>query len=168
MFWTISACLCLAQLPAVETAYDRVFLDANCRSFGLAVEYAVHRLGMDLDAFFEAFLTSGIAPFVEDGGWDICDGGCPGWALARKILGDAPREKAPDPGWRSGRTREYRTGWALAWYQWKKAEPFADILGDVLASEIVGMELPYRKADLTGFGDALDAIRARRRCQNEN
>ncbi len=44
-----------------------------------------------------------------------------------------------------------------------------EILRDVAASEFVAMpELPCRKAALSAFGEALDALRTRRRCQNEN
>ena len=44
-----------------------------------------------------------------------------------------------------------------------------DVKGAVSVSEIVAMpELPNLKANLPAFGDALDALRARRRCQNEN
>ena len=155
-----------------EASYDRAWLGPSMWTLGEALECAGRDLGESLDGFFRDFILSGLASEFETG-LPLCDGGCSGLELVQLVLewrGETlPEDAGGDGPWLQEPSPEYRAGWALAWYQWKRNEPFMEILRDVSASEIVAMpELPCRKAALSAFGEALDALRTRRRCQNEN
>ncbi len=146
-----------------EAAYDRAWLGPSRWTLGEALECAVHDLGMEADAFFRDFIVSGLVAEFELG-LPICNGGCSGLELVQLVLEwhgeEMPEDAGGDGPWLPEPTLEYRTGWALAWYQWKKAESFEDIVRDIPVSEVVAMsELPWRKADLPSFGVALDALR---------
>lgn len=56
------------------------------------------------------------------------------------------------------RSEEYWTGWALAWYQWRTALPFRDIVRGVPIEDILALYHPYHEMDIRQFGDKMDEL----------
>lgn len=51
---------------------------------------------------------------------------------------------------------EYRSGWALAFYQWHSFRSFMDILSAVSLSDLIRMYPVYREMDILQFVDHMD------------
>ncbi|MBR5049817.1 MAG: DUF4116 domain-containing protein, partial [Desulfovibrio sp.] len=148
-----------------ERAYGRSQLDKIMSLLGYALAYAVLEAGEDPDLFFRDFIASGLAERIGHGDADSHDDNAAtriAFAVLRWRGVPEFELKNPKAGywWAPEHSPEYRAGWALAWYQWKKCEPFADIVRDVPLFRIIGMELPKLKTDLPAFEKALDALRS--------
>ena len=147
-----------------ERAYARGRLDEIMALLGYALAYAVLEAGEDPDIFFRDFIASGLAERIGHGTVD-CRDGYIATRIAFAVLSwrGVPEFKLKNPRdgyrWAPEHSPEYRAGWALAWYQWMKCEPFADIVSDVPLARIIGMDLPKLKTDLPAFAAALDELR---------
>ena len=129
------------------------------KRLGCAVDYAVNELGLGADGFMEDFVSSGIAGEFEAGNPAYL-AGCSGIELARAVLRRAGTEELPKSTRFCHRdTPEFWAGWALAWYQRRRGEPFADIIRDVPLSEIASMFHPVHEAPLQKFEEVMDARR---------
>lgn len=144
--------------------YDESYLEDFRCNLGNAFEYAALDCGANLDEFFHAFITTGIARRVETGdprylvgysGFELV-----GMAVSASGLRTG---NLPDPTLRESRSPEYWAGWILAYYQWFRAERFCDLeRGGLTPSVVRGMYLLHEAGE-EKFVESADALLAKNR-----
>lgn len=139
-------------------AYDKVYLEKARTALGRMLDFAVYDLKYDISAFFDLFLTSGIAGRFENGDYTVI-AGMSGVELAYLVLekSNIPILRIP-PNYTVDRSEEYWTGWALAYYQWETAMPFAEIVRHIPMQDIVALYSPYHEMDIRQFVDKMNAL----------
>ena len=136
-------------------AYDELYLGRAQIALGAMLDYAVNDLHFKLEKFYHLFLAVGLAGKFERGDAS-CIAGCSGAELALNTLRLAGLETDPIlPGFREGRSKEFWTGWALAYYQWSEAEAFRRIEEYMPVKKILEMYDPYHEMDIRQFADAV-------------
>lgn len=139
-------------------AYDKVYLEKARTALGRMLDFAVYDLKYDISAFFDLFLTSGAAGRFESGDYTVI-AGMSGVELAYLVLekSNIPIQRIP-PNYTVDRSEEYWTGWALAYYQWETAMPFAEIVRHIPMQDIVALYSPYHEMDIRQFVDKMNAL----------
>ena len=85
--------------------------------------------------------------------------GMSGIKLAYKVLElSGVQQERVKPNHAANRSEEFWTGWALAYYQWKTAISFAEIIHDIPIKEIMALYSPYHEMDIRQFADKMDAL----------
>jgi len=122
------------------------------------LDFAVYDLNYDLTEFFDLFLSSGVADLVEQGECRVTVG-MSGVELAYQVLeaSKVPYERVM-PKYTAGRSREYWTGWALAYYQWETALRFSEIVSNVPIKDIEELYSPYHEMDIRQFCDKMNDL----------
>ena len=139
-------------------AYDKVYLEKARTALGRMLDFAVYDLKYDISAFFDLFLTSGVAGRFESGDYSVI-AGMSGVELAYLVLeksGVSVRRIAPN--YTIDRSEEYWAGWALAYYQWETAMSFAEIVRHVPIRDIVALYSPYHEMDIRQFVDKMNTL----------
>lgn len=99
------------------SAYGIEYLDDAMRNLGEMTDYAVNACGMDLEDFWKLFLTTGYAEKFGEGVPRIVSG-FSGTELAEEVLRKAgKKDELPEPQVEFTCSREYWSGWILAYYQ---------------------------------------------------
>ena len=139
-------------------AYDKVYLEKARTALGRMLDFAVYDLKYDISAFFDLFLASGVAGRFESGDYAVI-AGMSGVELAYLVLekSNIPIQRIP-PNYTVDRSEEYWTGWALAYYQWETAMPFAEIVRHIPMQDIVTLYSPYHEMDIRQFVDKMNAL----------
>ncbi|MBQ9768073.1 MAG: helix-turn-helix transcriptional regulator [Lachnospiraceae bacterium] len=139
-------------------AYDRLYLEKARTALGRMFDYAVYELKYDLTEFFALFLATGMARRFERGDAEVLVGKS-GVELAYDVCYDSEVkiEFTPFRG-TSDRSPEYWAGWALAYYQWKTALPFSEIVQAVPLETIVSLYSPYHEMDIRQFVDKMNEL----------
>lgn len=138
-------------------AYDEVYLEKARTALGRMLDFAVYELKYDLSAFFDLFLTSGVAERFGQGDFTLLVGKS-GVELAYEVLEQAGVQYQRIPArFSANRSEEYWTGWALAYYQWKTALSFEEIVRCVPIAEICIMYSPYHEMNIQQFVDRMNA-----------
>lgn len=139
-------------------AYDKTYLDKARTVLGRMLDFAVYDLHYDMEAFFELFLTSGVASRFETGDFTLL-AGMSGVELAYEVLEhsgiDSPRIT---PNYTINRSEEYWTGWALAYYQWDTSLSFAEITHYIPIKDIMALYSPYHEMDIRHFVDKMNEL----------
>ena len=139
-------------------AYDKLYLEKARVALGRMLDFAVHELKYDVTIFFDTFLASGIAKEFEHGDAGVVVGRS-GVELTYEVLERVgsmeTRMKAYYSAWKSP---EYWAGWALAYYQWKTALSFAEIVRYVPIIRIVALYEPYHEMDIRQFADKMNEL----------
>ena len=139
-------------------AYDKLYLEKARTSLGRMLDFAVYELKYALARFFDLFIASGVAERFEQGDFTILAGKS-GIELAYLVLDEADVEyERLTPRFAAGRSEEYWTGWALAYYQWFTAMRFADIIKAVPLEEISALYTPYHEMDIRHFVDKMNEL----------
>ncbi len=135
--------------------YDITYLEKARNSMAVMLDFAVHNLHRDADAFFELFITTGNASLFERG--DIRTlAGTSGVELACRVLSDSGISfEIPAYRYTSGRSREFWAGWSLADYQWERAVSFEEITIHVSISRIISICDNYREATIKRLSQGL-------------
>lgn len=129
-------------------AYDKSYLGDVMSNMGAMLDYAVGLCGENLELFWARFLISGVAEqFSRRNPRYLCglSGTELALAVARKTGSPLP-DKDPliDIG-----SREYWTGWTLAYLQWYLNMPFEEMQQKGLgARELYEVYSPLHEADL--------------------
>lgn len=132
-------------------AYDKIYLEKARVTLARMLDYAVYDLQYDMTEFFELFLRSGVAGRFERGETSIVAGRS-GVELAYEVMGQVEQRLcSPKPRYTVNRSREYWTGWALAYYQWETGLTFAEIIEHIPINEIRNMYSPYHEMDIRQF-----------------
>jgi len=132
-------------------AYDKIYLEKARTALGRMLDFAVYDLKLDIKEFFDRFIISGIASDFENGDSKTIAGKS-GVELAYEVserTGENVRNIKPK--FTANRSEEYWTGWALAYYQWKTAIPFANIIRYIPIIEIKALYSPYHEMDIRHF-----------------
>lgn len=140
------------------SAYDKNYLEKARTSLGRMLDFAVYDLKFDIKEFFDRFIISGIASDFENGDSKTIAGKS-GVELAYEVLertGENVRNIKPQ--FTANRSEEYWTGWALAYYQWKTAIPFAEIVKYIPIIEIKALYSPYHEMDIRHFADKMNEL----------
>ena len=99
-------------------AYDESYIEDFCETFGEAVDYAVHDCHISSDTFTLWLINSGVAAEIEAGNPRFI-AGMSGFELAETVFIRTLRTYSRiAPSFAFSRSREYWSGWALAYYQW--------------------------------------------------
>ena len=145
----------------MTSAYDRSYLYRAQKSLGRMLDFAVHEMGFETEAFWTLFLESGVADGFGRGESRLL-AGMSGIELAYEVLDRTKtkyrRVKNPVCGDEKG--PEYWAAWALAHYQWLRGLAFAEI--DLIApiKVVVGMYSPYHEMSLKQFCARMDELYA--------
>ena len=139
-------------------AYDKLYLEKARTSLGRMLDFAVYDLKYKASEFFALFIASGVAERFEQGDFTVLAGKS-GIELAYLVLDEADVEyERLTPRFAAGRSEEYWTGWALAYYQWFTAMRFADIIKAVPLEEISALYTPYHEMDIRHFVDKMNEL----------
>lgn len=138
-------------------AYDKIYLDKARTALGRMLDFAVYELNYGLTEFFSLFLSSGIAERFGHGDFTLLVGKS-GVELAYEVLdiSGISYERVPAK-YTAGRSEEYWTGWALAYYQWETALSFEEIVNCVPIAEICLLYSPYHEMHIQNFVDRMNS-----------
>ena len=137
-------------------AYDKLYLEKARAALARMLDFAVYDLHQDLTSFFDLFISSGVAQLFEQGDIHILVGKS-GVELAYEVLDRSGLAyERVTPQYSMDRSEEYWTGWALAYYQWETAQPFAEIVQYIPIQDILAMYDPYHEMDIRQFCDAMN------------
>ena len=137
-------------------AYDEIYLAQARTSIARMLDYAVHDLGYTLDEFWKLFVESEVCRRFEYGESRVL-AGMSGVEIAREVV-----STSIEPNFTITRSREYWTGWAVAYFQWATALSFEEITSVIPIEEIRDMYSPFHEMDITQFYDRMCEIYAER------
>ena len=126
------------------------------RVLGDMYDFAVNTLNFTLQEFHKMFLVSGMAYQFEIGNSTYVAGknGCEvARCVVEQCCGYEPEE---EDFMFLDKSPEYRTGWALAYYQWKSGLDVRRINGCVPIEQIRGMYDTLHEADISRFVTIMD------------
>lgn len=139
-------------------AYDKLYLEKARTALARMLDFAVYELHYDITAFFELFIASGVAKRFEQGDFTLLVG-MSGVELAYTVLENVGlNAKRIRPNYPVGRSEEYWTGWALAYYQWQTSLSFADINRYVPIKAVQSLYQPYHEMDIRQFCDKMTEL----------
>lgn len=141
-------------------AYDKVYLDKARTGLGRMLDFAVYDLKYDIAEFFRLFIKSGVAAKFERGEFTILVG-MSGVELAYEVLAQSDiQSERIKPNYTVGRSKEFWTGWALAYYQWETAMSFAEIAHYIPIEDVMALYSPYHEMDIRQFVDKMNELYA--------
>lgn len=139
-------------------AYDKIYLDVAQTALACMLDFAVNDLKYELDVFYKLFITSGISRRFESGDPSIVAGRS-GVELAHDVIWETVGSvDIVMPEFRVDRSKEYWTGWALAYYQWEKDLSFSDINMAVSIDTVRNLYSPYHEMDIRQFVDKMNEL----------
>lgn len=139
-------------------AYDEVYLEKARIALGRMLDFAVYELRYDMTEFWNLFLASGVAARFGSGDFTLLAGKS-GVEITYEVLEHAGiAHQRIKPQYTADRSEEYWTGWALAYYQWKTAIPFAEITRHVPVREVLLLYSPYHEMDIRQFVDKMNQL----------
>lgn len=145
----------------MTTAYSDTYLSGAQRRLGAMLDTAVHGCDCRLEDFYRLFLAHPLAVRFGAGDPSVVAGRS-GEELAFEVMGEVPAALAGQGAWRprGKASREYWTGWALAFYQWASGAPFHVIQERVAVEEVRALYRPYHEMDIRQFCDRMDELSA--------
>ena len=139
-------------------AYDKVYLDKARTALGRMLDFAVYDLKYDIDDFFNLFIRSGVAKRFENGDFAVVVG-MSGVELAYEVLEQSRMgSERIKPNYTISRSKEFWTGWALAYYQWETSMSFAEIVRYIPIKDVRALYQPYHEMDIRQFVDKMNAM----------
>lgn len=139
-------------------AYDELYLESARVVLAGMLDFAVYDLEYDITIFFDLFLKSPMARRFENGDSTVLAGKS-GVELAYDVLGSLDSNMVFEkPRYAMNRSKEYWTGWALAYYQWYTALSFSEIIKYVPIKEIQSLYFPYHEMDIRQFVDKMNEL----------
>ncbi len=137
-------------------AYDEMYLPLAQRVMGDMYDFAVNTVGMELSAYHEMFIMSGMSHQIEIGNPAYVAGknGC---ELAREVIQTCSDiEVGTEDIMNIDKSREYWIGWALAYYQWISGKSYKLIDQCVKIDKLYGMYDTLHEADVSLFVEIMD------------
>ena len=141
-------------------AYDKAYLSCAQTCLAVMLDYAVNDLGWAIEEFWAKFLDSDLSRQFERGSCAVIAGRS-GVELACDVLGET--NVTVKPRFAAGRSEEYWTGWALAYWQWLTGLTFRAVTDLVPIAEIRAMYSPYHEMDILQFCDRMTELTLQRR-----
>lgn len=136
-------------------AYDRYYLERARISLARMLDYAVNDAGYKLTAFWNMFIVSDVSKEFEKGNVSVIAGKS-GVELALMVL--RIDKDYISPIYTEDKSKEYWTGWALAYYQWITCLSFSEITRYVSIEEIRSLYSPYHEMDIRQFCDKMNEL----------
>ena len=122
------------------------------------LDFAVYDLKYDIDDFFNLFIRSGVAKRFETGDFAVVVG-MSGVELAYEVLEQSRMgSERIKPNYTISRSKEFWTGWALAYYQWETSMSFAEIVRYIPIKDVRALYQPYHEMDIRQFVDKMNAM----------
>ena len=139
-------------------AYDKSYLADARKNLAGMLDYLVNDLKYPLNNAWSLFLTSEFSARFEHGDCSVLVG-MSGPEIARAVLEQAG-ESTPvvQPSYGCGRSPEYWTGWAIAYYQWFTGLRFEEIEQAVSIAKVRMMYTPYHEMDIRQFVDKMNEL----------
>lgn len=109
------------------SAYSELYVDDAMHNLGEMLEYAERGCGISANAILQMFVISGIARQWEEGNPAVI-GGHSGTEICQRILDSCQFPWQDNDFGLLELKCTYWIGWILAYYQWKTAESFQNIL----------------------------------------
>lgn len=143
-------------------SYSDVITDKAAETMAHMLDFAVHDLRQDPSAFFELFLSSGLADMFGRGDIRLITS-TSGVELAYRVLRECGLNiDRVSYRYTAGRSREYWAGMALAKYQAGSGIPYRDIVSAVSIQDIIAMCDRYRDEEIRSITDSLSWMEALR------
>lgn len=142
----------------MTTAYDETYIDDAMKNLGECFDYVANACQLDLDEFFQLFISSGIAEQFGKGHPKYVVG-YSGTELAMEVMDHCGiRMDFPDAQVEYEKSSEYWSGWILAYYQWKMDRRFKDIEKFITMKDIQKMYATLHEASEEKFVDTVNEI----------
>lgn len=137
-------------------AYNEMYLGKAQVAMGDMLHFAVYDMGWELERFYAAFLSTGVANGMYAGEPRLVVGksGPEVFGEVYYRLTGCECDLAPTGCF--NKTPEYFAGWSLAYYSWYRNKPYGEIQRILPISDAVGMYIPYHEMDVMQFVDAVD------------
>ena len=144
-------------------AYDEVYL-RNARSIlANSLDYAVNTLGCETDEYYRMFLKSDLTDRFEKGD-PFLIAGHSGIELALLVIEKNTGKSTYIPRTVvDGKSREYWSGWVIAFYQWYTACSLRRLEEAVPIKIILAMYDKYHEMDIMRFVERIDEMRKNHR-----
>lgn len=139
-------------------AYDEEYLWDAMRTLGEAFDCAANRAGLDLQRFFDLFVSTGVAQRFGTGNPRYV-AGMSGTELALTVMAAAGLnvDIAVFDGSVLEETPEFWCGWALAYYQWNTGRTFRNIASVCTMDDVLALYHPLHEAAEEKFVEVMEA-----------
>jgi len=145
----------------MKPAYSEMYLDDAMENMGEMLDYAVNVCHMDIEEFWKMFLASGLAEEFGKGSPKVVSG-TSGTEMVYQVLDKAGVGEQEFPiQIEYERSREYWSGWILAYYQWLSGKSFKDIYMGLNMNEIQRLYPTLHEANEEKFVEIADGIIAK-------
>ena len=137
-------------------AYQEIYLSKAQAALGDAFDYAVSTCGIPGSDFVKMYVASSISKRMENGE-PACLAGKSGIEIAREVILETTRKEIQIAQQDTfGRSKEYWSGWAVAYYQWYSGRKFSDIFKVITFEDLQKMYYTLHEADISKFVDIVD------------
>lgn len=137
-------------------AYQEIYLSKAQAALGDAFDYAVNTCGIPGSDFVKMYVASSISKRMENGE-PACLAGKSGIEIAREVILETTRKEIQIAQQDTfGRSKEYWSGWAVAYYQWYSGRKFSDIFKVITFEDLQKMYYTLHEADISKFVDIVD------------
>ena len=142
----------------MKHAYNEMYLEDAMENMGEMVDYAVNVCGMDIEKYWKLFLASGLAEEFEKGSPRAISG-ISGTEMVYHVFEKTGFSTKDYPiQIEYTRSREYWSGWILAYYQWLTGKTFKDIYKGLSMEEIQRLYPTLHEASEDKFVDIVNRI----------
>lgn len=142
----------------MKPAYNEIYLDDAMENMGEMIDYAVNVCQMDIEEFWKLFLSSGLAEEFGKGSPKAVSG-TSGTEMVYQVFDKAGMSDMEFPVQiEYARSREYWSGWILAYYQWLTGKTFKDIYKGLSMMEIQRLYPTLHEAPEDKFVDVANRI----------
>lgn len=136
-------------------AYDKNYMSKAQNNLAVMFDFAVYDLDLPLKDFYRLFLLSQISHKFEKGDISVIAGKS-GIENALTVINDESKADRYRPS--TGRSPEFWTGWALAYFQWQTNLSFRQIDNLIPITEVRSMYNPFHEMDISQFCDHIKSL----------
>lgn len=142
----------------MKPAYNEIYLDDAMENMGEMIDYAVNVCHMDIEEFWKLFLSSGLAEEFGKGSPKAVSG-TSGTEMVYQVFDKAGMSDMEFPiQIEYARSREYWSGWILAYYQWLTGKSFKDIYKGLSMQELQRLYPTLHEASEEKFVEVANRI----------
>ena len=142
----------------MKPAYNEIYLDDAMENMGEMIDYAVNVCHMDIEEFWKLFLSSGLAEEFGKGSPKAVSG-TSGTEMVYQVFDKAGMSDVEFPiQIEYARSREYWSGWILAYYQWLTGKSFKDIYKGLSMQELQRLYPTLHEASEEKFVEVANRI----------
>ena len=137
-------------------AYQETYLSKAQKTIGEAFEYAIKDCGINGNEFINMFIQSDISKRMENGEPAVIAGKS-GIEIAIDIIYETTgRDIDVQLKTCVTRTKEYWSGWAIAYYQWYSTRSYTEIFKVISYDDLLKMYRTLHEADISKFVEIVD------------